>query len=118
MGKNLSKGVAAGFMAFLLAGSTIPVVAAETPMSNNNGDCITVMETIPRWDIYSRVSRLEETMFTKEDAKIMQAEMRADMKEMRDEFKASLVELLVIVLTGLVWSILGAVAVFIYIFTR
>jgi len=30
------------------------------------------VSVIPRWDLYARVSRIEETMFTKEDAKDMQ----------------------------------------------
>jgi len=44
-----------------------------------------VVEIIPRWDLYTRVARLEETMFTKEDAKAMEARMttRMDAQEAR-----------------------------------
>jgi len=90
MGKNLSKGVAAGFLAFLLAGTAIPAVAAVTPTSA--GDTIRVVQTIPRWDLYSRVSRLEDVVFTKDDAKKMQAEIRADMKAMQLETRADMAE--------------------------
>ena len=44
-----------------------------------------MVEIIPRWDLYSRVAKLEESMFTKEDAKAMEAKMtaRVDAQEAR-----------------------------------
>jgi len=44
-----------------------------------------MVEIIPRWDLYSRVAKLEESMFTKEDAKVMEARMttRMDAPEAR-----------------------------------
>ena len=45
------------------------------------------------WDLYGRMQRVENTMFTKDDAKEMRAEMKADAKEMRDEMKADAKEM-------------------------
>ena len=45
------------------------------------------------WDLYGRMQRVENTMFTKNDAKEMRAEMKADAKEMRDEMKADAKEM-------------------------
>ena len=51
---------------------------------------LTIMEDIPvllkvsvisRWDLYARVSRIEETMFTREDAKEMQKTTERTEKE-------------------------------------
>jgi len=44
-----------------------------------------MVEIIPRWDLYSRVAKLEESIFTKEDAKVMEARMttRMDAQEAR-----------------------------------
>lgn len=42
---------------------------------------------ISMFDIFSRVQRLEDSMFTKEDAKEMKAEMKAEMKEMWAEME-------------------------------
>ena len=40
------------------------------------------VETIPRWDLFSRVQKLEDSMFTKFDAKEMEERMeeRSDQK--------------------------------------
>ena len=48
---------------------------------------------IPKYDIFSRVQRLEDSMFTKEDAKEMKAEMKAEAKEMKAEMKAEAKEM-------------------------
>ena len=42
---------------------------------------------IPKYDVFGRLQRLEDSMFTKEDAKEMRAENKAEMKEMRAEMK-------------------------------
>ena len=39
------------------------------------------VSVIPRWDLYARVSRIEDTMFTKEDAKEMQKTTERTEKE-------------------------------------
>ena len=43
---------------------------------------------IPKYDIFSRVQRLEDSMFTKEDAKEMKAEMTAEANVMRTEMES------------------------------
>jgi len=37
---------------------------------------------IPKYDVFGRLQRLEDSMFTKEDAKEMRAETKAEMKEL------------------------------------
>lgn len=37
------------------------------------------VEPIPRWDIFARVGRLEDILFTKEDALEMKKEMKKEM---------------------------------------
>ena len=45
------------------------------------------------WDLYRRMEVVESTMFTKDDAKEMRAEIKADAKEMRAEIKADAKEM-------------------------
>ena len=49
---------------------------------------------IPKYDVFGRLQRLEDSMFTKEDAKEMRAETKAEMKEMKAEIKAEMKELM------------------------
>ncbi len=42
---------------------------------------------IPKYNVFGRLQRLEDSMFTKEDAKEMRAETKAEMKEMRAELE-------------------------------
>ena len=55
------------------------------------------VETIPRWDLFSRVQRLEDSMFTKFDAKEMEERMeeRSDRKmaEMEERSDMKMVEM-------------------------
>ena len=48
---------------------------------------------IPKYDVFGRLQRLEDSMFTKEDAKEMRAETKAEMREMRAETKAEMKEM-------------------------
>ena len=57
------------------------------------------VETIPRWDLFSRVQRLEDSMFTKFDAKEMEERMEersdrkmAEMEERSDRKMAEMEE--------------------------
>ena len=55
------------------------------------------VETIPRWDLFSRVQKLEDSMFTKFDAKEMEERMeeRSDRKmaEMEERSDKKMVEI-------------------------
>ena len=42
---------------------------------------------IPKYDVFGRLQRLEDSVFTKEDAKEMRAENKAEMKQMRAEME-------------------------------
>lgn len=48
---------------------------------------------ISKYDVFGRLQRLEDTMFTKENAKEMRAETKAEMQEMRAETKADMQEM-------------------------
>ena len=54
------------------------------PLSSNAVEKSKV-STIPRWNLYERVGRIEDTMCTKDDAAEMKREMKKDMVDMKRE---------------------------------
>ena len=51
------------------------------------------VESLPRWDLFSRVQKLEDSMFTKSDAKEMEERLDKKMAEMEERSDRKMVEM-------------------------
>mmetsp|Transcript_14218 Transcript_14218/g.21168 ORF Transcript_14218/g.21168 Transcript_14218/m.21168 type:complete len:157 (-) Transcript_14218:115-585(-) len=83
-------------VALLLVG-VVGVMPSPAYAENNVTPTLTIsttktVEIIPRWNVYARVARLESIIFTKEEAKAMEASLKEEANErearMKEEAKA------------------------------
>ena len=69
---------------------SVLVASSDAPPNAPISEAETRVRTIPRYDLFARVQRLEDTMFSKADAKEM--EKRAEAMEKRMEKRAEAME--------------------------